>query len=78
MDLLGKLRLQLVLLVHVQIGRLDGVQDAVGDLGVVQVEDFLAPVLVVERHGGAVVHGALEVVDGYVAAEGAGGDVVVG
>ena len=78
MDLLGKLRFQLVLLVHVQIGRLDGVEDAVGDLGVVQVEDLLAPVLVVERHGGAVVHGPLEVVDGDIAAEGAGGDVVVG
>ena len=77
-NLFGKLRLQLVLLVHVQIGCLDGVQDAVGDLGIVQVEDLLAPVLVVERDGGAIVHGAFEVVDGDVAAEGAGGDVVVG
>ena len=78
MDLLGKLGLQLVLLVHVEVGGLDGVEDAVGDFGVVQVLDLVASVFVVERDGRPVVHGAFEVVNGDIAAEGAGGDVVVG
>ena len=78
MDFLGELAFQLVLLVDVQIRLLDGVEDAVGDLRVVQVFDLVATVFVVQRHRRAVVHGALEVVNGYVAAEGALGDIVVG
>ena len=78
MDLLDKLPLQLFLLVHVQVGPLDGIQNPVGDLRVVQIRDCVATVLIVQRHRGAILYRPLEVVHRYVAAEGALSDIVVG
>ena len=77
MYLLGELAFQLFLLVHVQIGGFDGLQYPVVDVGIPNLLKSFAAVLVVQRHGGLVFHGALEVVHGNVAAEGAFGEVVV-
>ena len=43
-----------------------------------EIGDFIPPVLIVQRYGSPVLHRPLEVVHGYVAAEGALGDVVIG
>ena len=77
-DLLGKFPLQFLLLVHVQVGPLDGVQNPIGNLWVVEVSNFVPSVFVVQRHSGPILHGTLEVIHGYVAAKGALRDVVVG
>ena len=78
MDLLGKFPLQLFLLIHIQIGPLDGVQNSVGDLRVVQIRDLITPVLIVQRNRSAILYRPLEVIHRYVSTEGALGDVVVG
>ena len=46
-DLFGKLPFQLFLLIDIQVDPLDGVQNPVGDLRVVQVCDLLPPVFVI-------------------------------
>ena len=78
MDLLGKLSLQFFLLIHIQIGPLDGVQNPVGDLRVVQIHNLITPVLIVQRNRSAILYRPLEVIHRYVSTEGALGDVVVG
>ena len=62
MDFLGKFPLQLLLLVHVQVGPLDGVQNPVGDLRVVEVGDLIPPVLIVQGNRGPVLHRPFEIV----------------
>ena len=76
MDLLGELRFELVLLIHVEIRVFYGVQNPICDLRVVKVKDLLSAVLVIQRDSRAVLHGSLEVIDRNIAAKGAGGDVV--
>ena len=78
MDFLREFRLQFFHFVHIQIGRFDGVQNAVVDFRITEIKNLFAAVFVVERDGRAVFNGAFEVVDGHIAAEGAGRDVVVG
>ena len=78
-NLLGELLLQLILLVHIQVGLLNGVQNPIRDFRVVlHVQNLLSPVFVVQRHRRAVIHGSLEIVHRYVAAEGAFCDTVAG
>ena len=77
-NFLCKFPFQLFLLAHIQLGGFDGIQDLLGDVGILDGAELLAPVLVVEGNGGAVLHGPLEVVDGDVVAEGALGDGIVG
>ena len=78
-NFLCELQLQLVLLVHIQVGLLNSVQNPVCDFRVVfYIQDFLAPVFIVQRHRRSVVHGPLKVVHRYVAAEGAFCDTVAG
>ena len=66
----------LIGLVGVEVCRLDGVQDLVSDLRVFDLLDLLSAVLIIQRHGGLVIHGALEVIHGDIAAEGTGGQLV--
>ena len=77
-DLLGELRLQLLLLVVAYVRPFDGVQDPIRNLRVVEIQNLLAPVFIIEGHRGAVLHRPLEVVDRHIPAEGAGRDVVAG
>ena len=71
MDLLGELRFELVLLIHVEIRVFYGVQNPICDLRVVKVKDLLSAVLVIQRDSRAVLHGSLEVIDRNIAAKGA-------
>ena len=78
MDLLGKLPLQLLLLVYVQVGPLNGVQNPIGDFRIVQIGDFIAPILIIEGHRCTVFHRPLEIVNRYVTAKGTLSNVVTG
>ena len=79
MDFFCKLPLQLVLLVHIQIRLFDGVKNPIRDFRIIlDVQNFFAPVLVVQRYRSAVLHRPFEVIHRYVAAEGALCDVVIG
>ena len=78
MDFLGELRFQLILLIDVDIGVLDSVENTVCDFRIVKVEYFFAAILIIQRNGGTVLNGAFEVVNGDIAAECTGCDIVAG
>ena len=77
-NLFGKFPFQFFLLIHVKIGFFDGIKDLVVNGGIGDVLQALAPVFVVQRYGGVVIDGTLEVIDGDIAAKGAFRNVVVG
>lgn len=78
MDFFCKFSFQLVLLIDVNIGILDSVEDTVGDLRIMKIEYLFAAILIVQRNGRAVLHGAFEIVNRDIAAEGARRDIVAG
>ena len=74
----GKFAFQFILLRGIEIGGFDGFQNFLRDLRLVKLLDFIRTVFVIQRNGRAVIHSALEIVDGQIAAERPLGDVVVG
>ena len=78
MDFLSKFRFELILLIDVDISVFDGVKDAVGDLRIMEIEYLFAAILIVQRNGRTVLHGAFEIVNRDIAAEGARSDIVAG
>ena len=78
MDFLCKLRFELILLIDVDVGIFDGVENAVGDFRIMEIEYLFAAILIVQRNGRTVLHGAFEIVNRDIAAEGARSDIVVG
>ena len=79
MDFFCKLCFQLVLLIHIQIRLLNGIQNAACNFRVVfHIQNFLAAVFVVQRHSCTILYSSPEVIHRYVATEGALGDVIAG
>ena len=68
-NLLCKLGFQPVLLIRIKIGTLNRIQNLIRDLGILQIDNPLAAILIVERHRRTVLHRPLEVVDRHIAAE---------
>ena len=78
MDFLCKLRFELILLIDVDVGIFDGVENAVGDFRIMEIEYLFAAILIIERNGSTVLHGAFEIIHGNVAAKSTGCDIVAG
>ena len=78
MDFLCEFRFEFILLIDVDIGILDSIENTVGDLRIVKVEYLFTAILIIQRNGGTVLHGPFEIVNGDIAAEGPGRNIIAG
>ena len=69
MYFLFKFALELLLTVGIEIGGFDGVEYLFRYVGIPDLPDLFASVLVIKRNGGTVLDGALEIVDRDIASE---------
>ena len=78
MYFLFKLMHHLFRLIRIQIRRLNGIQNLLRDLRILDFLDLFAPVLIIQRNGCLILHGPFEIINGDITAKGAGGNLIGG
>ena len=78
MDFLCEFRFEFILLIDVDIGILDSIENTVGDLRIMEVKYLFTAILIIQRNSGTILHCPFEIVNRDIAAEGTRRDIVTG